>query len=227
MLLATFLVSSLLGSAFARSIIFGIPPAGDAVANAALAIYDRQPSTGEAFNTVAAEAAALDQADLLPAQEWELLEVAASLGADPLAAYQFVRDSIALDPYDGVLRGASGTLAARAGSSWDRALLLRALLAAGGHTTRLAYGESASGAPPNDRQTGYLAARSPLAAPDSRTSALDLERVRVRATRDFALVQLALAEAGVSVGQIAPTSASAASSRTHAWVQVKIGRAHV
>ena len=63
------------------------------------------------------------------AEEWEIGALAASLGNDPSRAFEFVRDAIAFDPYAGVLRGAEGALAARAGNAWDRALLLRALLA--------------------------------------------------------------------------------------------------
>lgn len=228
------LVSSLLSSAFSQSFTLRVPQAAGAVANAALAIDDSQPPRGEVLATAAAETAALDQADLLPAEEWELAEVAAALGADPLAAYRFVRDSIALDPYDGVLRGAAGTLAARSGSTWDRALLLQALLGAGGHTARLAYAGPESGGSSAAGQADYLSVPSPLAAPDPRTWTLDLERVRARATRDFAQVQLALTAAGVGVGQAgaptagAPTAASptaaAPTAGAHfgssAWVQV-------
>ena len=45
------------------------------------------------------------------------------------------------EPYPGVLRGAQGTLAARAGNAFDRALLLRALLDAMAIPARFAFGE--------------------------------------------------------------------------------------
>lgn len=50
--------------------------------------------------------------------------------ADANAVFAYVRDQIHTDAYPGVMRGAAGTLQARAGSSADKALLLGALLAA-------------------------------------------------------------------------------------------------
>jgi transglutaminase-like putative cysteine protease len=66
--------------------------------------------------------------------------VAARLGYDVEAMVGFVRDEIAYEPYAGVLRGASGTLWARAGNSADQAELLGALLTASHITFRLAAG---------------------------------------------------------------------------------------
>ena len=59
------------------------------------------------------------------------------IGSDPEALAAFVRERIAYEPYLGVQRGPGGTLAASAGSDWDRALLLRALLARAGFAARL------------------------------------------------------------------------------------------
>ncbi len=64
----------------------------------------------------------------------------ARLGSDPQTLLAFVRDEIEFEPYEGALRGARGALLARAGNAVDRALLLRALLDAAGHETRLAEG---------------------------------------------------------------------------------------
>ena len=63
--------------------------------------------------------------------------LAARLGFAPEAMARFLREEVAFAPYAGTLRGAGGTLAARAGSSLDRALLLHRLLAAAGRPSRL------------------------------------------------------------------------------------------
>jgi len=62
---------------------------------------------------------------------------AGRLGHDAERIVAFVRDEVAFEPYEGLLRGASGALLARAGNALDQALLLRALLAAGGVDARL------------------------------------------------------------------------------------------
>jgi uncharacterized membrane protein len=66
---------------------------------------------------------------------------AKSLGSDPQKTFEFLRDQIGVEPYDGVLRGARGTLMAGAGNALDRALLARDLLEAQGQTTRLVSGQ--------------------------------------------------------------------------------------
>jgi hypothetical protein len=55
-------------------------------------------------------------------------DLAFALDYDPDSIFRFVADEIAYEPYTGILRGASGTLEARAGNSVDKALLLGALL---------------------------------------------------------------------------------------------------
>jgi hypothetical protein len=63
------------------------------------------------------------------------------LGSDPQNTFEFLRDQIGVEPYNGVLRGARGTLMAGAGNALDRALLARDLLEAQGQTTRLVSGQ--------------------------------------------------------------------------------------
>ena len=66
---------------------------------------------------------------------------AKSLGSDPQRTFEFLRDQIGVEPYNGVLRGARGTLMAGTGNALDRSLLARDLLEAQGHTTRLVSGQ--------------------------------------------------------------------------------------
>jgi len=73
----------------------------------------------------------------------ELVDVAA-LGRSlttPEAAFAYVRDEVALEPYPGVMKGAGGTLVARGGNTVDRALLLASLLAENGIDARIARGK--------------------------------------------------------------------------------------
>jgi hypothetical protein len=67
-------------------------------------------------------------------------DVAARLGYDVEAIYRFVADEVSYEAYDGALRGAKGTLWARAGNSADQAMLLGALLEAAQVRYRYATG---------------------------------------------------------------------------------------
>lgn len=116
-----------------------VAPTADTAAEDAAIALDGRPRPGPAeIDINAAGQAALAQVARFEDAEWDMAAVAASLGTDAIMAFGFVRDRIGFEPYRGVLRG---TLAARAGNSWDRALLLQALLVGQGHRARLASGE--------------------------------------------------------------------------------------
>jgi hypothetical protein len=66
--------------------------------------------------------------------------LASNLEYDVDKIFRYVADEIRYEPYAGILRGAAGTLAARAGNSVDKALLLAALLDASGVQYRFARG---------------------------------------------------------------------------------------
>lgn len=67
-------------------------------------------------------------------------EMAAALGHDPERIFRWVQDGIRYEPYPGVLRGAAGTLLARAGNSADQAMLLADLLRASSVPVRFVTG---------------------------------------------------------------------------------------
>lgn len=154
--------------------------------------------------------------------EWEIRPLVESLGLDPEAAFSFVRDSIGFDPYPGMLRGAQGTLAARAGNAYDRALLLKVLLEAQGHTARLALADL-------DAATAEgLVERARKPAPEPLQDASDLvlgasirESIDRRARRDYALLRPVVdpALSGIGVPGVPDPPSVAAH---HAWVQVLI-----
>jgi hypothetical protein len=59
----------------------------------------------------------------------------------PEAAFEYVRDQIALEPYAGAMKGAAATLITRGGNDLDRSLLLGTLLSAQGVEVQIAHGQ--------------------------------------------------------------------------------------
>lgn len=62
------------------------------------------------------------------------------LGNKPEDLYRFVRDEIRFEAYTGILRGARGTLLARAGNAYDQAILLKSMFDSIGVPCRLIRG---------------------------------------------------------------------------------------
>jgi hypothetical protein len=95
--------------------------------------------------------------------------LAAQLNYDAEAIFHFVADEIHYESYAGVMRGAKGTLWARAGNSADQAVLLGELLAAAQIPFRFAMGELQ---PEATERLAELIAPSAAAVRDAYESAL-------------------------------------------------------
>ena len=141
--------------------------------------------------------------------QWSLRALTDSFAGDPARAFAFVRDSIGYDVYPGVLRGAAGTLAARAGNAWDRAILLKTLLDAMSLTTRFATAEL-------DTTTAERVAAhalDPVVTPleDGRSVAagqVRLDDVGRRAARDYASLRGALGDRVDAMRALLPDGSS-------------------
>jgi hypothetical protein len=157
---------------------------------------------------------------------------ASRLGFDRAKIVAFVT-GLSWEPYPGILRGASGTLLTGGGNPWDRALLLQALLEAGGEKTRLLKTDIA----PADaaKLLDGWRARAPVARPDADLGALakdlgvgpaELETVVSMRRRDeAALIEEILDAAKGESARIAPLvgaigNKAAAAPKEHVWVQV-------
>jgi len=70
--------------------------------------------------------------------DWDAL---AQSFTTPQAAFEYVRDQVALEPYAGVMKGAQGTFLTRGGNDLDRAVLLAALLKQQNVSAKIAHGK--------------------------------------------------------------------------------------
>lgn len=179
-------------------------------------VRDTPPPRPDTIDVGAVEDAALAQADRLPPAAWEVDALAVELAFDLPAMHAFVHDHVAFDPYPGVLRGAQGTLAARAGNAWDQALLLHALVDANGYDARFAFGTLGDDAVAALLAVAPNGARVPLDdAPIAEVLAVDVARIGDRARRDHTMLLEALG-GRVTGGAEADRSALV---REHVWVQ--------
>lgn len=136
----------------------------------------------------------------------------------PEAAFAFVRDSIALESYGGILRGADGTLLNRAGNAADRALLLAGLLSRQGLNTRFAF--AALDETAQDRLYARVLGRRPLAdAPQTPfVAAID-----ARAAKSYAALQAAAAPLlAATLDAEALRAQARADLAAHVWVEAEI-----
>ncbi len=212
-------------AAFAQPPIadFAIPVDDQLASDADLDVSDTPPTADELPTLSQIRDDTWAQAELLPESEWSIAALAEALHYDPQAAFAFVRDSIAFDPYAGVLRGAQGTLAARAGNSYDRALLLGALLDAMSVPYRFAFADL------SDEDAAAVLARasqSPTAplgmAGIALTTTIDAAALDQRARRDYARLLTALDGAIDGTPSDVPEQALEAV-RHHAWIESAFG----
>jgi transposase-like protein len=75
----------------------------------------------------------------VPGDTFDCQEVIQEVGSDPIKLFEWVRENTFWAPYQGSLRGATGVLMDRLGSSLDRALLLGSLLSSAGEEVRIAH----------------------------------------------------------------------------------------
>jgi transglutaminase-like putative cysteine protease len=165
---------------------------------------------------------ARQRVDRFPVVQWDVDAKARELGTGVEAAFAYVRDEIAYEPYSGVLRGASGTYTTRAGNAADRALLLARLLGQQEIRTRFAVGKL------TDEQRATLFARAFARTPTQSLSAVPIttgaafhERLFRRAKRDYDAVRAATGDHLPPVTR--PTREQVlAEMNPHIWVQASV-----
>ena len=142
--------------------------------------------------------------------------LAQSFGTDPDAAFRYVRDEIRTEPYRGTLRAPAAVLAGRAGNPQDKAELLMTLFETMGFDARIASGP-AERAELTDAGAQTCSAKpfsDPLAPAILGLSDAALERLIVRASRDYDNLNRALGAARTSTTVATPETGD-----THYWVQ--------
>jgi hypothetical protein len=214
------------------SVIAGI---GDTPAPTAQPAAPTAPPVDRFEAGIAAGRAALAKGDV------SLAALAKMMPNDPAALDRMVRDRVALDIYPGSMRGAAGTLLARAGNDEDRAALLAVLLTAKGMTVRFARSALA------DAEIAELSARAKADRPDLEASPPDTvalgaggfdkrsAELNARASASAALAALrgdldrsrsiagGLLDAAAAAGHPAngnPETSWPQTLRSHTWVQV-------
>ena len=200
-----------------------LPPAGTTTSQPVAVLSNDPPAT-----PAIEPAAAIDKATALAKRvgraRYDFDARVASLGAGIEPSFNYVRDTIGFDSYPGVLRGDRGAFLARAGNSWDRAMLLSALLRAKGVKTRYASAhlDDATAARIFDRLFERPKAGPGSNATPATTGAKPFsDRLKARATRDFSLVRTALAQSPPTGGGTSRDDVIN-ELREHAWVQAEV-----
>jgi hypothetical protein len=208
--------ASILGPSSIDDGLSSASDSGHAVAKALTSVADAfggAPPDGSSSSSGASAAAKNLDAAISPS-EYDLAQLAKTLPDDPTSLYRFVTDRIAVDGYDGIMRGPLVTWMSRAGSPSDKTALLAWLLV----TKNIPYQFVRGSLSPADRTRIANAAASPAPAAKvdpqvaSYTSALTKDGV---AFADWA--RGLLSAKNVQFGGQAP--ADRLSSR-HYWIQI-------
>ena len=161
----------------------------------------------------------------IPRERYDTNALARSLGPGVEPAFGFVRDRIRYEAYSGVLRGADGTLAAKAGNAFDRSMLLAAILAVHGVRTRFVRCELPR------PQANVLFGRifgDPRPAMDfadtkgqpTGQTIRFWERLTARARRDYTVIRAALGNA-MPLGTEPSRERALRDIQQHVWVQAE------
>ncbi len=172
----------------------------------------------------------------MPRLSFDVAAKAAELGRDIDRTFVFVRDQVRYEVYEGVLRGPLGTLMALAGNSFDKSLLLGALLTQHGIEVRYVRGRLSE-----ERAKKFLdqmfteIARPVQAAPRTSVDRIPVEAVgahhellRAGATRWAASVDMvgdALRRGNIRWGQSPPASGKTLLDEAgdHLWLEYRSG----
>jgi hypothetical protein len=200
-----------------------MPADTDLPAAAAAQVDDTPPVLPAEVDAGAIVARGFDAADRMAFADWDVDALADALDYDPAQAFAFVRDRIGFDPYTGILRDADGTLDARAGNGWDRALLLGTLLDRMEVPVRYATARLDDTAAAQVLARAFAAPADPLPAGEVLPLVpVRAETLAARAGRDHARLRAALGEQVATMGP--PDGAGTLDVvRDHAWVQAFVG----
>ena len=158
--------------------------------------------------------------------EWSVDAKAATFDHEVEPIFLFVRDAIRYEPYAGVLRGASGTYAAKAGNAADRALLLAHLLTRQGIATRFAIGTLPTGQRERLFLHAFDAPASARGQPRIGNGQTFHERLFRRAERDYDAIRKTLGDRLRPV--IKPSRDGVlAEMNPHVWVQAEVDGAWI
>lgn len=214
MLAALLMATAVSSPSVAADPRYGVPPDESLGQLAGARVTDATGMARDDFDPVAIGDGALARGDAMPAWAWDVGELAVHLDFDPERAFEFVRDHTRYEPYRGILRGASGTLAARAGNAVDRALLLSALLDEMLIPNRFAFARLDPASAEQLVERALLGDVQPLDAQPSYPT----ETILARAGRDYALLRGAL---GDRIDTFAGDewAAGIEAATDHVWVQ--------